>query len=151
MAFRSDIFQMRCFDFFFFLILFYSPPQGNVWKPNLARFNSNHFKKVKPLKTKQGLSFRTKCFGFHFPFGTKNTNFFFLFFSIFLLTHKQFYYIFFFPPGCFPRLCCVPWMGDRRALMLSPVGWGSRGLVLPHEDWRDFAKASGSRSPRCQH
>lgn len=39
-ALRSDIFQMRCFDFFFFnfffLISFHSPPQGNVWKPNLA-------------------------------------------------------------------------------------------------------------------
>lgn len=129
MAFRSDIFQMRCFDFFF-LILFYSLPQGNDWKPNLAQFNSNHFKKVKPLKTKQGLSFRTKCFGFHFPFGTKNTNFFF---SIFLLTHKQFYYIFFVPPGCFPRLLCAPWLGDRRAPVLFLVGRGSRDGCFPME------------------
>lgn len=43
--FALDIFQMRCFDLFFFIFsnLFYSLPQGNVWKTNLARFNSNLF------------------------------------------------------------------------------------------------------------
>lgn len=125
--FALDIFQMRCFDlsflFFFFSNLFYSLPQGNVWKTNLARFNSNLFKKVKPLKTKQGLSFRTKCFGFHFPFGMKNTNFIFfhfpldlqtiLLFSFLLLVHSQ-DRIVHCGQGTGEPWCCSQWDGGPR-------------------------------------